>query len=160
MAERNRLQPGEPLASAGVTAEDRQLALDQLAAAVGEDRRTRGQTCPLLLAAPGGESSDKATVRSDGGANRGAPVASGVEKPPGRKKNSFPTRPGRGEVSEKSLRAVPAPGAKGCQDHFRDFWAPVGGNPNGRSRLTTRVAGHKIGPLEAKMEIAVQSICR
>jgi hypothetical protein len=40
LAERDRLQLGEPLASAGATPGDRQLDLDQLATAPGKNRRT------------------------------------------------------------------------------------------------------------------------
>ena len=47
VAERDRLQPGKPLAAAGAAEEDRGLVLDQLAAAVGEDGWTAGQTCAL-----------------------------------------------------------------------------------------------------------------
>ncbi len=44
------IQSGESLAAAGIATEDRELVLDELAAAVGEDRRTAGETCAILLA--------------------------------------------------------------------------------------------------------------
>ena len=42
--------------------EDRPVVAHQLAAAVGEDRRTFDQVCPLLLAAPGRGPSDSAAL--------------------------------------------------------------------------------------------------
>lgn len=57
------------------------LLADQLAAAAGEDRRMAGEACPLLLAAPGGEPSDVATVWSDATADRSATIASGIGEP-------------------------------------------------------------------------------
>jgi hypothetical protein len=45
---------------------DRELVVDEFAAAAGENGRTTGEACPLLLAFAGGEPSDKAAVRSDG----------------------------------------------------------------------------------------------
>jgi hypothetical protein len=39
MAERDRLQPGEPVAAAGAAEENRQVVAHQLATAAGEDRR-------------------------------------------------------------------------------------------------------------------------
>ncbi len=53
MAEPNRLQPGESVAAAGAATENRQLVVDELAAAVGENGRTAGQARPVLLVAPG-----------------------------------------------------------------------------------------------------------
>src|ERR1039458_7373652 len=62
MAERARLQPGEPVAAAGAAEEDRELVADEFAAAVGEDRRAVSEACPVLLAAVGGEPPDAAAV--------------------------------------------------------------------------------------------------
>ena len=61
-AEPAGLQPGQFVAAAGVAQANRELVADQLAAAAGEDGWTVGETCPLLLAAVGGESSDAAAV--------------------------------------------------------------------------------------------------
>ena len=69
MAERDRLQFGECLAVIGRAEEDWKLVADESPAAVGEDRRTLDQACPLLLAAPGGGSSDAAVVHRDGSAH-------------------------------------------------------------------------------------------
>jgi class 3 adenylate cyclase len=57
----------------------RHLVADQLAAAVGQDRRPIDQTCPLLLVAAGGESSHAAAVRGHAGEDRDAAVAGGIK---------------------------------------------------------------------------------
>jgi hypothetical protein len=53
---------------------------DQLAAAVGQDRRPIDQTCPLLLVAADGESSHAAAVRGHAGEDRDAAVAGGIRR--------------------------------------------------------------------------------
>jgi hypothetical protein len=53
---------GKPLAAAGIAAEDQQLVADEFTAKTGEDGRTAGETCPLLLAAVGGEPPDETVV--------------------------------------------------------------------------------------------------
>lgn len=53
---------------AGRAQANRELVADQLAAKAGEDRRTAGEICSLLLAFSGGTASDAASVR--GGAGR------------------------------------------------------------------------------------------
>src|SRR2546421_12427016 len=50
MAERDRLQPGEPVAAAGAAEENRQLLAHQPAAEAGENRRPNDQARALLLA--------------------------------------------------------------------------------------------------------------
>jgi hypothetical protein len=57
------------VATVGTAEEDREVVVDELAAAVGEDRRAAGETCTVLLAALGGKSSDEAVVYGDGGAD-------------------------------------------------------------------------------------------
>ena len=81
VAERDRLQPGEPVAAAGAARQDRQLVADQLAVEAGEDRRSAGETRPILLAAPGGEPSDSTTVWSHARQDRSAALARWVGKP-------------------------------------------------------------------------------
>ena len=49
MAEPDRLQLGKPVAAAGATEEDQQLVADEFAAAAGENGRTAGETCAILL---------------------------------------------------------------------------------------------------------------
>jgi hypothetical protein len=49
LAEPDRLQPREFVATAGAARADQEMVTNQLAAAVGEDRRTAHPTCALLL---------------------------------------------------------------------------------------------------------------
>jgi len=72
------LQSGEFVAAAGVAEANRELVADQLATAVGEDGRTAGETCSLLLAAVGREPSDEAAVWEYGAADRGAVASGGI----------------------------------------------------------------------------------
>jgi len=65
VAERDRLQPGEPVAAAGTAEEDRQVVADQFAATAGQDRRPVAEACPLLLASIGREPSDTTALRVD-----------------------------------------------------------------------------------------------
>src|SRR5437899_1576085 len=60
VVERDRLQLGEPLASVSVAQEDRELVIDEFAAALGEDRRTVGETCAVFLVAAGRRASHAA----------------------------------------------------------------------------------------------------
>ena len=55
------------------------LKQDQLAATAGEDRRTAGETCTLLLATVGGRTSDAAAVRGDAGPDRSAADTDGID---------------------------------------------------------------------------------
>src|SRR5271157_3623906 len=66
------LQPRESVAAAGVTQANRELVAHEFAATTGEDGRTAGETCSLLLATPGGRTSDAAAVRGDAGPDRTA----------------------------------------------------------------------------------------
>ncbi len=69
--ERPGLQPGELVATTGAAETYRQLVVDQRAAAPRQDRRALGETCPVLLAVAGGESSDTTPVRGDAAADLG-----------------------------------------------------------------------------------------
>ena len=51
----------------------------ELAATAGQDRRTAGETCALLLATAGGRASEPATVRDDAGSDRSAPGTNGID---------------------------------------------------------------------------------
>ena len=82
MAERDRLQPGEPVAAAGAAEENRQLLAHQPAAEAGENRRPNDQARALLLAAVGREPSDAPPLRVDGTADRVAAPASRIGQPP------------------------------------------------------------------------------
>jgi Transposase DDE domain group 1 len=61
------VQPGESVAAARFAPRNRELVSDKFAATAGEDRRTTGQTCALLLATAGRRTSEPAAVRSDAG---------------------------------------------------------------------------------------------
>jgi Transposase DDE domain group 1 len=63
---------GKPLAAADVAKANRELVADELAATAGEDRRSSGETCPLLLAAFGREPSNAPFVREHGAADCGS----------------------------------------------------------------------------------------
>ena len=76
------------MAAAGASAEDRELVFDESPAAAGEDGREAGETCPLLLAAFGRESSDAAAVRSDGAADRGVAATGWLKSGGGREELS------------------------------------------------------------------------
>jgi hypothetical protein len=79
VAERARLQPGEPLAAAGVAEPDRQLVVDEPAAAIGQDGWPIGQARAVLLAALGREPSDQAAFWGDGGTDRRLAGGDGVD---------------------------------------------------------------------------------
>jgi Transposase DDE domain group 1 len=70
---------GKLVAPAGVARADRKVVANQLAATVGQDRRTAHPTCALLLVAAGGESSHAAAVRGHAGEDRDAAVAGGIK---------------------------------------------------------------------------------
>jgi len=78
VVERNRLQPRESVAAAGAAQADRQLVLDQLAAAPGEDGRSIGQARTVLMAVLGGESSDETVVWQDAPADSRAVRSGGI----------------------------------------------------------------------------------
>ena len=65
---------------AGVAQANRDLVADQLAATTGEDRRTAGKACPLLLAFAGGGPSDEAALWEYGAADRGAVASEWIAK--------------------------------------------------------------------------------
>ncbi len=71
-AECDRLQPGQPLATVSAAQENRQLVADESAATTGEDGRTAGEACSVLLADAGGRASDARTVRCDVATDRDA----------------------------------------------------------------------------------------
>jgi hypothetical protein len=78
VAERDRIQLGQPVAAAGAAEGNRNMVIDQFAAAVGENRRAADQACPLLLAIVGREPSHAAPVQKHAAADGGSAGASGV----------------------------------------------------------------------------------
>jgi len=79
------------------------VVADQLAAAAGEDGRSAGEACPVLLASLGGEPSDAPPLRVDGMADRVVAPASGIGRTAGRADLSD-ERATDGEVSETSVK--------------------------------------------------------
>src|ERR1035441_6977619 len=77
-AEPAGLQSGEFVAAADVAQANRKLVAHEHTATTGEDGRSAGQTCPLLLAFAGGEPSDEAAVWEYGAADRGAVASGGI----------------------------------------------------------------------------------
>src|SRR5712691_2279020 len=75
LAECDRLQSGEPVATASVAEEDWELVADQLAAAAGEDRRSACETCALLLAFAGRRTSESEAVRQHAENDHGVATA-------------------------------------------------------------------------------------
>jgi hypothetical protein len=73
------LKPGQSLASAGVAPRNRELVADESAAMAGEEWRTDGKTCVLLLVIAGGMTSDAKAVRGDARSDRSAPDADRIE---------------------------------------------------------------------------------
>src|SRR5712692_10366582 len=78
MVERDCLQLGEPLATVSVAQEDWELVVDEFAAALGEDRRTTGEACALLLAAAGRRAAHAAAFWQHVAKDRGAAAAERV----------------------------------------------------------------------------------
>ena len=72
------LQLGQFVAAADVVQANRELVADQLATMAGEDRRTTGETCPLLLAIAGRRASDAAAVRGHARPDRAATDTDGI----------------------------------------------------------------------------------
>src|ERR1035438_7400286 len=66
------------MAAAGVAQANRELVGDEAAATGGEDGRTAGKTCPLLLATVGGEPSDETVVWQYAPADRRAVASGGI----------------------------------------------------------------------------------
>jgi hypothetical protein len=100
VAERDRIQLGQPVAAAGAIEGNRNVVVDQLAAATGEDRRPVGKSCLLLLAVVGREPSDAALVRKHAAADSGFAAARWVSSA-GRRNQPGRRRGVDEEVSEK-----------------------------------------------------------
>src|SRR6202022_3122597 len=80
VAELDRLQPREFVPAVGAADEGRHLVANQLAAAVGEDRRTAHPTCALLLVAVGRGAPDAAIVWWHAAEDRNAVGAGGIRR--------------------------------------------------------------------------------
>src|ERR1035437_6059175 len=104
------LQLGQFVAAAGVAQANRELVADQLAAAAGEDGGTAGETCPLLLAAVGGEPSDETVVWQYAPADRWVVASRGIAEAVEPGNRSRPTA--KGGVSDKT----------GWEGRGQQFW--------------------------------------
>ena len=69
------------MAAAGAAEANRNVVINQFAAAAGEDGRAAGKACPLLLAIVGGKPSDATPVRKHAAAHGGSAAASRVDAP-------------------------------------------------------------------------------
>src|SRR5712692_7522321 len=63
------------MATISIAAEDQEVVADQFTAAVGEERRTAGETCEVLLALAGRGASESEAVRKHPQNDCGASVA-------------------------------------------------------------------------------------
>ena len=97
MAERARLQSRESVTAVGTAEEHRELVAYQLAAALGEDRRSSDQARAVLLADAGREPSHAAVVREHGPAHRCAGGGDRIGPAPGKQTGRKKER-GRGVV--------------------------------------------------------------
>src|SRR5450759_3082703 len=79
-AEPAGLQPGEFVAASGFAERDGELVAHEPAATAGEDRRTAGQTCALLLAIAGGRTSKPAAVRGDARSDLATAGTDGIDR--------------------------------------------------------------------------------
>ena len=143
MVERDSLQPGEPLAAADVAEPDRQLVVDEPAAAIGEDGWPIGQARPALLAAVGREPSDQAAFRGDGRKDRRLAGADGVDAGDGRSEIRRTGGEGRRGVC----------GTRGKERVSRFWILPAGRQPHiagaktapGGKNATRRIKGRRLG---------------
>ena len=78
MVDRDRLHLGRSLATIGVAEEDRELVIEEFAVKFGQDRRTAGETCALLLATVGRRAPHSAAFWQYAQQDRGAAVAERV----------------------------------------------------------------------------------
>ena len=114
--------------AAGVAKPDRQLVVDQLAAATGENRRSIGQARTVLLADGGREPSDQAALGGDGRKDRRLAGADGVDAGDGRSEIRRPGGEGRRRICGMCWK-----------DRISRFWIlPPGRQP--------RLAGAKTAP--------------
>ena len=74
----------------------------KFAAAAGENERTAGETCPVLLATVGREPSDETFICQHTGADRWAVASVGIAQAAAAPKKTIPISPRNGEMSEKA----------------------------------------------------------
>src|SRR5438046_2990829 len=158
MAERDRLQPGEPVSAAGAAEQNRQLVAHQPAAEAGENRRPNDQARSLLLAAVGREPSDAPPLRVDGTADRVAAPASRIGQPPPPSGTSATKGRGEGKVSETSVKRGPVSGLGRIRRGDTDLFGGAFTIRTGYGLYSGRSGGTvSVGP-EPIMEIPVKSV--
>ena len=130
-AECDCIQPGESLAKAGVATKDRELVPDEFAATAGEDGRSTGETCALLLAFAGRRTSESEAVRQHAENDRGVAAAGRLANQDG--KQTSARKPSSGEVSAarqtgagKTSTAAPQNGQNEPHDHPKGARANCG----------------------------------
>ena len=117
--------------------EDWELVADELAAAAGEDGRSAGETCALLLAFAARRTSEWEGVRQHAEKDRGVAAAGRLANQD--RKQTSARKPSIGEVSAarqtgagKTSTAAPQNGQNGPHYH-----------PKGPARLAVDTAGHE-----------------
>jgi len=137
VAECDRLQPGEPVATVRVAEEDRELVADELAAAAGEDGRSAGETCALSLAFAGRRTSESEAVRQHAKNDRGVAAA-------GRLANRYRKQTSARKPSSGQVSAARQTGAgKPAQRLRRTVKTSRTTSPKGRARPAVDTTGHE-----------------
>jgi hypothetical protein len=103
------------VAAAGVAEANRELVADESAATAGKDWRTAGEACALLLASPGGRTSESAEVQSDVGPDRAAAGTDGVEKRWSSQQRNLPYKVDKGKVLQKQCQQMRNFGSHGAE---------------------------------------------
>ena len=147
------------MAAAGVTKANRELVAHELAATAGEDGRTAGKTCALLLAAAGGEPPDAASLWEHGAADRLATLTSRVGEPP--TGSDFSDERGRGRrgvggIRRKGRRLLATGPSGGAERPSRDCRAGIQEKKTSLSGSKTHPWGYADVGREAKKEIVVK----
>src|SRR6516164_4570549 len=140
MAERDRLQPGEPLAPARAAEADRHLVADELAATPDEDRWPPRETRALLLVATGRRTLDAAAVRGDRAAADDA-VGAGRTAAPSLLL-TVRQLPEVGMVSEKPAARVAVPSLEGPRRAQTGFRGAAGRAPAARNESDSTEEGN------------------
>src|SRR6516225_2753069 len=133
MAERDRLQPGEPLAPARAAEADRHLVADELAATPDEDRWPPRETRALLLVATGRRTLDAAAVRGDRAAADDAVGAGRIAAPS--LLLTVRQLPEVGVVSEKPAARVAVRSLEGPRRAQTGFRGAAGTGSGGKERI-------------------------
>src|SRR2546427_8247423 len=129
LAECDRLQSGQPVATASVAEEDWELVADELAAAAGEDGRLAGETCALLLAFAGRRTSGSEAVRQHAENDRGV-AAAGRLANQDRKQTSGRKRHPAGKCQRRGKLGRAKPAQRSAEWPKRAALPPESGQPD------------------------------